>query len=127
MGFKTVRVDIKYPKYSEAKKGDVLVNSGIYKGSTEGKFGTLHNFVQDDGQAVTLSKSGQLDWLLENHAPVGTKCNVIYDGKVTLTKGTFAGKPANQFILQVDDTQFAPPSSVAPTIASIDNSPDIHL
>ena len=129
MGFKTVRVDIKYPKYTEAQKGDILVKSGTYKGTREGKFGTLHDFIQEDGQQVTLNSAGQLDWLLENHAPLGSKCNVIFQGKVKLTTGTFAGKEANQFELQVDDEAFTPPASKARPSDEprLDAGPDIAL
>lgn len=103
MAFTTVKTNVKYYKYSECKAGDVLVNSGTYKGTSEGKFGTQHHFIQDDGQAVTLNKAGQLDWLLDNYAKVGIKVNVIFDGTKILEKGTFKGKPVNNFILQVDD------------------------
>jgi len=111
MAFTTISTNVKYFKYPECKKGQVLIDGGIYKGPTEGKYGTLHNFILPDGTKAVLNKAGQLDWLLENHCQVGTKCRVTFDGTHNLTKGPMAGKDANQFILAVDNEPFTAPLS----------------
>lgn len=75
----------------------------MYQGPEEGKFGIQHVFRQDNGEIVVLNSAGHLNWLLENHAPTGSLCNVSYAEKILLTKGAFKGKDAHNFELEVDD------------------------
>lgn len=98
----------KYHKYSEKKAGEKLVDMGEFIGSTEGKFGAQHNFIEmKTGQQVVLNKAGGLDWQIEKgRIAEGGVYDVIYDGKDVLTKGTFAGKEAHKFkILRYDDAE----------------------
>lgn len=102
MAYKTVSGgERKYFKYSECNKGDVLVDGGTYLGTEQGKFGIVHLF-DVAGETYVLNSAGQLNYHLDKIA-TGTKCRIVYDGKTKLTKGTMAGKDANQFIVQVDD------------------------
>lgn len=98
----------KYFKYSELKGGEKLVKMGEFIGSSEGRFGAQHNFVQlEDGQHVVLNKAGGLDWRIEQgHVVEGGVYDVTYAGKDVLTKGKFEGKEAHKFsIAQYDDEE----------------------
>ena len=89
----------KYFKYSECKPGDKLVDMGEFIGSTEGKFGAQHNFIElKTGQQVVLNKAGSLDWRIEKgQIKEGGVYDIHFAGKKKLEKGTFAGKDANDF------------------------------
>jgi len=103
MAFQRVSIQRTYFKYPECKKGDILVNAGIFIKTEDGKFGPQHIFREKvSGKEVCLNSSGHLNYQLEEHVTPGDLCNVIYDGKVLLTKGTFAGKEAHNFIVEVD-------------------------
>lgn len=97
--------NVKYFKYPECKKGQVLVEAGIYKGPSQGKYGVIHTFILDDGSVTVLNSSALLNWILEHRVTVGARCRVIYGGKLTMTKGAGAGKDAHQFEVLVDGTQ----------------------
>lgn len=103
MAFQKVGGQSKYYKYAECEEGQKLVDAGTYLGAKEGKFGIQHVFKQKDGEMVTLNSSGHLNYLLENHVSTGTVCNVYYKEKILLTKGTFKGKEAHNFEIEVDD------------------------
>lgn len=119
----------KYFKYNECKEKDVLVAAGTYVGSEEGKFGVQHVFRQKDGDIVVLNSAGHLNFLLENHVQVGSICNVIYAGKVRLTRGAMAGKDAHNFEVEVADQVSAPTKVVAATAAEVlaESGDDITL
>lgn len=102
MAFTPVLTNVKYFKYKDCKKGDVLIASGTYKSSDEGKFGVQHTFEEDDGGTTVLNKAQQLNWQLENKVPLGSKCNIVYDGVVKMTKGDMMGKDAHQFLISID-------------------------
>lgn len=98
----------KYFKYSELNGGEKLVVMGEFIGSTEGKYGAQHNFIElQTGQHVVLNKAGGLDWRIEKgHIFEGGVYDVTYDGKEKLEKGKFAGKDANKFkIAQYNDEE----------------------
>ena len=103
MAFQKLTTIRKYYKYAECAPGQKLVEEGAYTGPTEGKFGVQHNFTQKNGENVTLNSSGHLNWLLENHVKVGAVVNVYYADKIVLQKGTYKGKEAHNFELEVDD------------------------
>jgi hypothetical protein len=133
MGFKKVAGARKYFKYVECEKGQKLVDSGLYVGPEEGRFGVNHIFRQNDGQVISLNSSGHLNWLLENHTTVGESvCNVIYDGKEVLQKGMMKGKEAHRFELEIyepgEDSK--PVSKEMPKAAKPDDTselPDLSL
>jgi hypothetical protein len=116
MAFQTVSTQVKYFKYSDCKKGDILVASGTYKGSREGKFGVVHDFMEDTGIQVTLNKAGQLDYLVEHHLTPGKKCRITFEGKEKLTRGDFKGKDANKFSLALDNETHEAPAECAPVM-----------
>lgn len=93
----------RYHKYSETEPGTRLVHMGEFIGSTEGKFGAQHNFIElATGQQVVLNKSGGLDWNIEKgRIKEGGVYDIYFEGKEKLTKGTFAGKDANRFKIAV--------------------------
>lgn len=121
MAYQKVATQRKYFKYAECQKGQKLVDEGVYLGTEEGKFGIQHIFRQKDGETVVLNKSGHLDYLLAENATKGTKCNVIYDGKIVLTKGPFKGKEANNFELEVDDAGPVAADKIPAAIAHTDD------
>ena len=129
MAFTKVETNRKYYKYAECTPGQKLVDAGIYTGPSEGKFGVQHSFAQADGTTVVLNSSGHLNWLLENHVVPGKLVNVFYADKVLLTRGTYKGKEAHNFELEVDDgagiTRHSE-SAVAPTSAA-ESLADISL
>ena len=129
MAFKKVSVNKKYFKYAECTKGQQLVVEGSYMGPYEGKFGVQHDFKQKDGEIVCLNSAGQLNYLLENHVEVGDLVNVYYDGSVMLTKGTFKGKNAHNFSIEVDTDGAKVKHDKAPEAVTtpFDASTDISL
>lgn len=90
------------------------MDAGLYVGEEQGKFGIQHVF-KEKKETVVLNSAGHLNWLLSNHVQPGQLCNVIYAGKVVIPKGTFAGKDAHNFELEVDDApvKASPPLDVA--------------
>lgn len=102
MAFTPVLTNVKYFKWKDCKKGDVLVASGTYRSSTEGKFGIQHTFEEDDGGTTVLNKAQQLNWQLENKVPLGSKCNIIYNGMAKMTKGDYIGTETHQFLISID-------------------------
>lgn len=100
--------DKKTPKY---KKGDVLVE-GWYIGRVTNKFnpGTKDHFLFKDMDStqpkVVLNYTGQLDYLMEEEAVLGDYCRVSYDSYELLTSGTYSGKPAHSFNLEIDPSKF---------------------
>lgn len=127
MAFQTVSTQAKYFKYAECTKGQKLVDAGVYKGTSEGKFGILHNFQQQNGETVVLNHAGKLDWLMENKVAVGQLVNVIYTGKEKLpSNAKYPGKEAHNFEVQVDNEyQASPTVKTSGTTAS--SSADISL
>ncbi len=63
---------------------------------------------EEEGE-ICLNSSGHLNWLLEKYGFEGARCNIIYAGKETLTKGVMNGKEAHKFELEIDDAD-TPPS-----------------
>ena len=93
----------RYFKYGEMNKGDILIESGVYLESKEGRYGVQHYFEESlTGERKVLNSSGQLNYLVDAHLSEGTKCKIEYDGKHKLTKGAMKGKEAHQFKLYVD-------------------------
>lgn len=94
----------KYFKYPELNKGDVLIEEGIYLETKEGKFGPQHYFEEvKNGERKVLNSAGQLNYLVDSYLREGTKCKVVYDGKITLDKGAMKGKQSHQFLLYKDN------------------------
>jgi hypothetical protein len=102
MAFTRVSGKMKYYKYSECTPGQVLVENGVYLGSEEGKFGIQHLFREEDGSKVCLNSAGHLNYLIDESAVPGMKCRVTYAEKVLLDSGSFKGKEAHNFDLDID-------------------------
>jgi hypothetical protein len=116
MGFQKIETNRRYVKYTQCKKGDVLVKNGTYVKSEENKmYGGLNHLFreEEDGVITVLNKSGKLDWLIQTHLQPGSKCRITYQGKSVVSKGKFAGRDANDFSLEVDEGAFD--SAVAAT------------
>ena len=101
MAYEVISGAKKYFKYSECKKGDVLVDGGSYIGSEQGKFGIQHLF-DVAGTTTVLNSAGQLNKFIDEKLVSGDKVRVTYDGTFTLTKGQMAGKDCHQFIVERD-------------------------
>jgi hypothetical protein len=131
MAFKKVETQRTYFKYAECKKGDTLVSEGLYAGPEEGKYGIQHIFKQKDGKVICLNASGHLNWLIDNHGFQGMLCNIKFDGEVILHSGKYAGKPAYNFELEIDEdyvdespraaAKAATPAPYVPTPAEIED------
>jgi hypothetical protein len=91
-----------YHDLNKTKKGTMLVSKGEYCGSTPSpKYPTSvnHNFFEVTGERrhVVLS-GGQLKYMqTQGTLAEGKIYDVIFKGKKTLEKGTFAGKEASEF------------------------------
>lgn len=105
MAFVEVGGAKKYKKYSQMQPGEI-VTQGYYTQTTQGKFGPQYEIVEDDGTVFSLNKSGQVTHKFGMVEP-GDYVLVKYLGTQTLTKGTFAGKEANNVSVSVDPTRFA--------------------
>jgi acetyltransferase-like isoleucine patch superfamily enzyme len=127
MGFKKVSGTRKYFKYKDCAPGQVLVENGEYLGSEEGKFGIQHLFRQEDGETVCLNSAGHLNYLIEKNVKPGMHCNVIYAEKVALTSGTFAGKEAHNFELEIDEGDLKRPPVKASVEVAATADEDITL
>lgn len=126
MAFKKVGGQRNYVKYSECNKGDRLVDSGVYVGSEEGKFGIQHLFKIKKGAEVTcLNSAGHLNYLLEEHCEPGDLVNIDYGGKELLTKGAMKGKEAHRFSLEIDDQKHSEAVKASPKLTLTDD--DISL
>lgn len=108
-----------YVKYNECKAGDIVAE-GHYLSRTMGKFGAQYNFMSEDGKQTVLNKSGQLEYALQ-HVEAGDYLRVIYEGEITLEKGTFKGKKAHQFKVLKDPTRkkVSAPVSAAKEVAEV--------
>lgn len=127
MAFKRIAATHKYYKLADCKKGDPLVSEGEYIGTEDGKFGPQHIWKQKNGDTVCLS-GGQLDYMVEkSRFGIGDLCNVIYDGTTMLTKGTFKGKEAHNFIVEIDEDYNKGPKKIEVTKVVADDGPDISL
>ena len=122
MAFQEVGGAKRYVKYSEASPGDVLVE-GYYAGTTVGKFGNQYNFSTEDGQQVTLNKSGQLEYALK-FVEVGEYVRVVYEGMVNLQKGTFKGKDAHNFKVMKDPDRRRVSGATVPAVM-IHGAPEV--
>lgn len=100
--FKKVGGKKNYIKYSECKKGDVLV-LGEYLGTSPNKFGNDNfEFKQlEDGAITCLNHAGGLAYTIENNVDIGDVVRVTYMGKVEIETGSFAGKEAHTFDVEV--------------------------
>lgn len=95
---------VNYFKYAECEKGQVLVDTMVYKGTQEGNYGRQNVFVsRTTGEKTVLNKAGQLDYKLDEFVEVGDTVTVIFDGTEILEKGKFAGKPVNNFVVNLHD------------------------
>lgn len=84
------------------KPGDIMIRLGEYLGADSNQYGALYNFL-DNGEKVTLPKSGKLDYMAKNgDLKVGAKYMVIYNGKQPVTKGPFKGKEFHDYIIKLD-------------------------
>jgi hypothetical protein len=125
MAFKKVTGSKRYVKYNECTPGQKLVSEGSYLGPYQGKYGVLHDFKEKGGEIACLNSSGQLNYLLETHVATGDVCNVYYKGKVLLSKGTFKGKEAHNFEIEVDDAKHSDDEPDA--VAAVKDDNDIAL
>lgn len=72
--------------------------SGVYKGKFVGKnFGnTTHKLLLDNGELAGIPGPTQLNNALAK-VEEGTKVAIVYNGKVTIKTGPFAGKQSHAF------------------------------
>ncbi len=111
-------------KYKECQPGQKLVNEGSYLGPYQGKFGVQHDFKEKDGEIVCLNSSGHLNYLLETHVATGDLCNIYYKGVVVLNKGTFKGKEAHNFEIEIDDKRHGEDEKPVADAVAADGKPE---
>lgn len=85
----------------ELTKGDTF--EGRYEGQTEGKYGPIYHIKSLNGELISLSKAGNLEYLM-NDGTVEEGCNirVTYLGTEIMRKGKWAGNPAHKYSVEVD-------------------------
>ena len=115
--FKKVSGQGKIMKYTEAKKGDVLVEHGEFVGTSENQYGTLFNFQEvASGEGKALPGCGQLKYMYEQKTlKVGFRYQIVYGGKKKLDSGAYKGKECNE--VEVYEDKSYVPNSVAPAAA----------
>jgi hypothetical protein len=89
-------------KYPECKPNQILVE-GEFLGEVKNKFNPSKpnfKFRNNTGEIIILPASGQLNNYLEG-IQVGTPTRITYLGKEKMKKGTFAGKEANNFKIEI--------------------------
>lgn len=80
---------------TQLKEGDVI--EGTYLGSPVSKtFDKPFHKIRTTKGIVALPSAGQLDKAF-TEVPVGTDVKVVYKGKISITTGKYAGKPAHSF------------------------------
>jgi len=102
MGFKEVGGVKTYIKWTDCKKGQVVIDGAKYIRSFEGKYGVQYEFITNEGEIIVINKAGQLDYKMDFIRP-GAKVHITFEGKIRLEKGTYAGKDSNQFTVLSDD------------------------
>lgn len=100
MSYREVGGRRKFYTLSECEKGQILVE-GKYLSEVMGRFGKQFEFESLSGEIVCIGGK-HLEYKMQFVKP-GTKCKVVYDGCVTLTKGVMKGKQAHQFIVFAED------------------------
>lgn len=92
----------KFIKYSECTPNQVLVE-GEYLGQVTNKFNPSKpnlKFKNNNEEIIILPASGQLNYAFQD-TEIGTLVCVTYKGKEKIEKGTFKGKEANAFKIEV--------------------------
>jgi len=102
---KKVGGPISYIKYNELDLDKPIFEKAKYVESFEGKYGINHKFTTEDMAQVVLPSAGQLNYLISTYLTEGMDCQVVYKGKVELTKGAMKGKEAHNFDLLVEDSK----------------------
>jgi hypothetical protein len=85
---------ITYLKYSTCKKDQVLIDGGIFTGTTENQFGSLNFNFTKDGELLVLPSCGALKFNLKEKKLVeGATYKIVYDGTGKIEKGAMKNKP----------------------------------
>lgn len=91
-----------YIKYTDCKGGDKLVEMGEYLGTTEGKYGIQHRYLEvSSGAEKVLNSAGQLNYIMDSKVDEGDVVDVVFKGKTILESGPFKGKEANNFAVSI--------------------------
>jgi hypothetical protein len=109
-GGSTTREPIKaYYRYSapktegglgrQVKKGDKF--TGNYMGSFTDQFGKAQHKIRTEDGLVAIAGSARLTRALAN-IPEGTYIQVVYNGKITIEGGDFAGMTPHDFSVAAD-------------------------
>ena len=103
-----------YFNYKEINKGTVLVNRGkLVKEDISERFGNRQFFFMDEDKKLKCVNGGQIAYIVDQHnlADGKKEVKITYDGKVKLENGKYAGKEANQFLVELvnEDEVFGNP------------------
>lgn len=101
MAFREVATSKMFYSYPKTEPNTVLLE-GWFIGTTQGKFGLEHTFVDRDQKYHVLNSAGHLNYQLRLRA-AGDFCRITFLGKTRLTRGSMSGKDCNQFKVEVDD------------------------
>jgi len=119
MAFELVAGKKIFPKWGEVGKGYTM--TGIYKGTTEGKFGTNHIIEGED--AIWEMKAMAFDYAIQDGKfKVGDMIKVVYTGQAASKKKGFSGAHTFEFYVDKDYVNTEPQSEkpATPTVEKQD-------
>jgi len=105
MGYTKISTNKTFVKLSECTDGDVLVDGGVYLGSSMNKFKNLNHEFRTKDKGIVVISSGSLNYIVENHLTVNDVVRITYKGTIKLSKGAYAGKPCHQFEVEKDEAE----------------------
>ena len=87
--------------YKTVEKGTIMVTKGEYVGTTEGQFGARYRFRELDSQETVVLDGGALKYKVEQgDIHRGGVYRITWEGREKMTKGKFAGKETNAYLVQ---------------------------
>lgn len=89
---------------NETEKGTVLVNRGkLVKEDISETYGNRQFYFMDEDKKLKGLSGGQLAYIVDqyNLGDGKKEVKIVFDGKVKLESGKYAGKSANQFIVEL--------------------------
>ena len=120
MAFQEIGGEKNYKTWSKSTPGEVAA-TGWYTKKDKNHYGAFYEITDEEGEVRVLNKSGLLDYRIKD-IPFETYMRVTFLGKQILEEGPYAGKPCNNFKIEVDNEKFGKRPGHAVTATVIDNS-----
>lgn len=110
----------KFFNLKEIEKGTVLVERGkLVKEDISEKYGNRQFYFMDEDKQLKCLNGGQLAYIVDQHnlADGKKEVKITFDGKTKLDSGKYAGKEANQYIIELvnEDAVMSAPVVETPT------------